>query len=300
MVELAAAPFSWNPLTDVHDLLGHAFMRNALIAGTVAALVSALVGYFVVLRGLVFAADALTHVGFAGASGAVLVGLSPAFGLIALTSVTAVAIGTLEQRLRSRDVVVGLVLVEALGLGVLFLHLAAGYSNETYALLFGDILALSSRDLAMMLIAGLGAVVSLVAVFRPLLFTSLDEEVAQARGVPVRGLGVAFLLILAIAVAAATQVVGALLAVALIVAPAASAQCLTHRPARALIIAVAIALGITWVGIALAWWIPFPVSFFITTLGGFAYTAARTTASVGGSRRALGIALRAAAAGVVE
>jgi zinc/manganese transport system permease protein len=286
MLELAADGFSWNPVVDWQELTAYAFMRDALLAGTVAAIVCGIVGYFVVLRGLTFAADALTHVGFAGASGAVLLGVSPVAGLLALTAATAVGIGALEQRIRGRDVVIGLILVEALGLGVLFLRLSSGYSNQTYALLFGDILALSIRDLVVLTTAGTVAVAATIAVFRPLLFASLDDEVAESRGVPVRGLAIAFLLILAIAVAAATQVIGALLAVALIVAPAASAQRLTHRPAVAIVLSVVLALAITWLGIAIAFWQPYPVSFFITSLAAVTYAISRGVNAISTSRAA--------------
>jgi zinc/manganese transport system permease protein len=267
--------FSWNPVVDWQELTGYAFMRNALIAGTIAAVICGVVGYFVVLRGLTFAADALTHVGFAGASGAVLAGLSPVVGLMTMTAVTALGMGALEQRLRRRDIVIGMILVQALGLGVLFLRLSNGYSNQTYALLFGAILALSTRDLLVLGLSGIVALAAIVAIFRPLLFASLDDEVAESRGVPVRRVAVAFLLILALAVAAATQVIGALLAVALIVAPAASATRLTTRPSAAILLSVTFALLMTWLGIAIAFWQPYPVSFFITSLAAVTYGVAR-------------------------
>jgi zinc/manganese transport system permease protein len=267
--------FSWNPVADWQALTAHAFMRDALLAGTLAAVVCGVVGWFVVLRGLTFAADALTHIGFAGASGAVLLGLSPVAGLLALTTASAVGIGALQRRLRGRDVVTGMILVEALGLGVLFLRLSSGYSNQTYALLFGDILALSVRDLLVLLVAGGVALLATAAIFRPLLFASLDEEVAESRGVPVRRLAIGFIVIVAVAVAAATQVIGALLAVILIVAPAASAQRLTDRPAIGIAVSVAIALLVTWLGIAIAFWLPYPVSFFITSLAAIAWGAVR-------------------------
>jgi zinc/manganese transport system permease protein len=267
--------FSWNPVVDWQELTRYAFMRDALLAGTIAAVVCGVVGYFVVLRGLSFGADSLTHVGFAGASGAVLLGISPIAGLLVLTGTAAAGIGALEERLRGRDVVVGMILVQALGIGVLFLRLSSGYSNQTYALLFGDILALSTRDIVVLSIAGAVAVAAMVAIFRPLLFASLDGDVAEARGVPVRRLAVGFLLIVAVAVAAATQVIGALLAVALIVAPAASAQRLTSSSGAGILLSVVLALLITWLGIAIAFWQPYPVSFFITSLAALIYGLSR-------------------------
>lgn len=284
----AATAFSLNPVTDWQALTSEQFMRSALIAGTIAAVVCSLVGTFVVLRGLTFAADALTHVGFAGASGAVLLGVSPIAGLLTLTLLTAAGIGALRDRLQGRDVVTGMILVGALALGVLFLRLSSGYSNQTYALLFGDILALSGRDLVVLGIAGGVATVAMLAIFRPLLFSTLDEEVAESRGVPVRAVSVAFLLIVALAASAATQVIGALLAVSLIVAPAASAQRLTARPGLAVAIAIGFGLLIMWTGLVLAYWLPYPASFFVTSLAALTYAASRAA----GGRTAVPAALR--------
>ncbi|HEX6492428.1 MAG TPA: metal ABC transporter permease, partial [Candidatus Dormibacteraeota bacterium] len=235
-MRLLAAQFSPNPVVDWRQLVQFEFMRHALLAGGIAAVLCGAVGYFVVLRGLSFATDTLTHVGFAGASGAVVIGLSPVVGLLGLTSAMAVALGALERRLRGRDVVIGMILVLSLGLGLLFLRLYSGYSNETYALLFGAILALSGRDVVVVAAGALVALIALTLLFRPLLYASLDDELAQARGVPVRAVSVGFLLVLAVAVAAANQVIGALLAVALLVAPAATAQRLTSRPAASLLL----------------------------------------------------------------
>jgi zinc/manganese transport system permease protein len=205
----------------------------------------------------------------------VVIGLSPVVGLLGLTAVMAVALGVLEQRLRGRDVVIGMVLVLTLGLGLLFLRLYSGYSNETYALLFGAILALSVRDVVVVVVGAVVAVAALTAIFRPLVFASLDDELAEARGVPVRAVATAFLLVLAVAVSAATQVIGALLAVALLIAPAATAQRLTGRPGVSLLLSVLIALAVTWAGVALAFWQPYPVSFFITSLSTLTYLAVR-------------------------
>jgi zinc/manganese transport system permease protein len=266
---------SWNVVDDWQQLVHYEFMRHALLAGGVAAVLCGAVGYFVVLRGLSFATDTLTHVGFAGAAGAAVIGLSPVVGLLGLTALMAVALGGLEQRLRGRDVVVGMILVLTLGLGLFFLRLYRGYSNETYALLFGAILALSPRDVVVVAAGAVIALAALVALFRPLLFASLDDELAEARGVPVRAVSVGFLLVLAVAVAAAVQVIGALLAVALLIAPAATAQQLAIRPAATLLLSAGIALGVTWAGLALAFWQPYPVSFFITSLSTLGYLSVR-------------------------
>ena len=272
---MVADAFSWNPVDDWQQLVQYEFMRHALIAGGISAVLCGAVGYFVVLRGLSFATDTLTHVGFAGASGAVVVGLSPVVGLLGLTAAMAAALGALEERLRGRDVVIGMILVLSLGLGLLFLRLYSGYSNETYALLFGAILALSVRDVVIVATGAAVGLVALALLFRPLLFASVDDELAQARGVPVRAVSIGFLLVLAVAVSAANQVIGALLAVALLIAPAATAQRLTRRPAATLLLSVGIALAVTWAGLAIAYWQPYPVSFFITSLATLAYLAAR-------------------------
>ena len=272
---MVADAFSWNPVDDWQQLVQYEFMRHALIAGGISAVLCGAVGYFVVLRGLSFATDTLTHVGFAGASGAVVVGLSPLVGLLGLTAAMAAALGALEERLRGRDVVIGMILVLSLGLGLLFLRLYSGYSNETYALLFGAILALSVRDVVIVATGAAVGLVALALLFRPLLFASVDDELAQARGVPVRAVSIGFLLVLAVAVSAANQVIGALLAVALLIAPAATAQRLTRRPAATLLLSVGIALAVTWAGLAIAYWQPYPVSFFITSLATLAYLATR-------------------------
>jgi zinc/manganese transport system permease protein len=271
--------FTWNVASDWQQLTQYAFMRHALLAGGIAAVLCGAVGYFVVLRGLSFATDTLTHVGFAGASGAVVIGINPVVGLLGLTALMAIALGALEQRLRGRDVVIGMILVLTLGLGLLFLRLYTGYSNETYALLFGAILALSLHDVVVVAVGAVVALAALTAFFRPLLFASLDDELAEARGVRVRTVSTGFLLILAVAVAAAVQVIGALLAVALLIAPAATAQRVVTRPAATLLLAAILALAITWTGLALAFWLPYPVSFFITSLSTLTYLAVRLLTS---------------------
>jgi zinc/manganese transport system permease protein len=272
-------PFSWNLLGDWQQLTHYEFMRHALVAGGVAAALCGVVGYFVVLRGLSFATDTLTHVGFAGASGAAVLGLSPVAGLLALTAAMAAALGGLERRLRGRDVVIGMVLVLALGLGILFLRLYRGYANETYALLFGDVLALSLRDVVVIAAGAAVALTALTAIYRPLLFTSLDEGLAQARGLPVRAIAVGYLLVLAVTVSAATQVIGALLAVALLIAPAAIAHRLTTRPVVTVPLSALIAVAATWAGLAVAFWQPYPVSFLITAITSLGYLGVRALTS---------------------
>jgi len=266
---------SWNPLEDLAMLLHYDFMVHAFEAGTIVAIVAGAIGYFVVLRGSAFAAHALSHIGFAGATGAGVLSLNPIVGLLAFTLGSGVVIGALGNRVRGRDVTIGIVLAWTLGLGVLFISLYRGYATEAYALLFGQILGISSGDVAVTLVAGIVTVVGLVAVYRPLLFSSVDEELASAKGVPVTALSIGFMAILAVAVTEAVQVVGVLLIFALIVTPAAIAVRFTSRPPTAILIGVLLALAFTWLGLSIAFFSPHPVSFFITSLAFATYVAVR-------------------------
>ena len=266
---------SWNLFDDLATLLHYEFMVHAFEAGTIVAIVAGAIGYFVVLRGSAFAAHALSHIGFAGATGAVVLGLSPIFGLLAFTLGSGIAIGALGNRLGGRDVTIGIVLAWTLGLGVLFISLYTGYATEAYALLFGEILGISSGDVVVTLVAGIVTLACLIAVYRPLLFSSVDEELASARGVPVIVLSIGFMAILAVAVTEAVQVVGVLLIFALIVPPAAIAVRFTSRPPRAIAIGIVLALAFTWLGLSVAYYSPHPVSFFITSLAFGTYLAVR-------------------------
>jgi zinc/manganese transport system permease protein len=278
---LTAAPQpSWNLLDDLAMLFHYEFMVHAFEAGTIVAIVAGAIGYFVVLRSSAFAAHALSHIGFAGATGAVVLGISPVFGLLAFTLGSGAAIGALGNRLRGRDVTIGIVLAWALGLGVLFISLYRGYATEAYALLFGEILGISVQDVTVTLVAGAITLVCLVAVYRPLLFSSVDEELAAAKGVPVTFLSIAFMAILAVAVTEAVQVVGVLLIFALVVTPAAIAVRFTSRPLAAILTGVCLALAFTWLGLSIAYYSPHPVSFFITSLAFATYVAVRVSEPV--------------------
>ena len=274
-VTASPGELSWNLVRDVTQMFDYPFMRNAFMAGTVVAIVAGLVGYFVVLRALAFAGHALSHVGFAGATGAVAAGVTPVAGLLVFTLGGGAVMGALGSRLRGRDVVIGIVLAFMLGLGVLFLSLYNGYATEAYAILFGDIVGISTGSVLVTLAAGVITVAALAAMYRPLLFASLDDEVAAARGVPVRALSIAFMLLLALAVSEAVQVVGVLLVFALLVTPAAIAERLTVRPPLVMAVSAGLALLFTWLGLTLAFYSPPPVSFFITAIAFATYIAVR-------------------------
>jgi len=271
---------TWNLIADVAAIFQYQFMDNAYMAGTVVAIVAGTIGYFVVLRGSAFAAHALSHIGFAGATGAVVLAINPIFGLLAFTMGSGMMIGALGSRLRSRDVTIGIVLAWTLGLGVLFISLYTGYAQEAYALLFGEILGISVQEVVVTaVVAGL-ALVALVAMYRPLLYASVDQDLALAKGVPTVALSVAFMAVLALAVTDAVQVVGVLLIFALIVTPAAIAIRFTSRPRLAIATAVGLSLAFTWLGLAIAYYSPHPVSFFITSLAFGTYVVVRVAEAV--------------------
>src|SRR5205823_3534605 len=188
--------------------------------------------------------------------------------------------GALGQRLRGRDVTIGLVMAWSLGLGLLFTYLYKGSAQLAIGILFGQIFGITSQEIAVTFAAGFLTVLALVGVYRPLLFSTLDEEVAEAKGVPVRGLSIAFMVILAIAVSEAVQVVGVLLIFALIVTPAAIAERFTIRPSRGLLLSATLAVLFTWAGLTIAYYLPYPVSFFITTIAFWSYLLARLVSSL--------------------
>jgi zinc/manganese transport system permease protein len=269
-------PSSLNLLEDAQVMLRYDFMRNAFLTGTVVALVAGVVGYFMLLRQLAFAGDALSHLAFAGALGAALFSLNPLLGVFGLTLVVALMIGALGERARARDTVVGVALAWTLGLGVLFSSLytaTGGAKNSALGVktLFGSILGIQPSEARVAAAIGVGVILVLLLIARPLLFASIDPEVAAARGVPVRLLGVGFLALLGVTVGEATQVVGALLIFALLVTPAATALRLTSRPFLGMLLSSLLALVITWIGLTIAFYTPYPVSFLISALAFLLY-----------------------------
>ena len=270
----SAPPFSWNLVADIQQMLAVDFMRSAFLSGSLIAVTCGLVGYFVLLRHLTFASDALSHVGFAGAMAAAFLGLNPFVGLFGGSIIIGVGMGQLGRNsTRSRDIAVGTVLAWMLGLGALFLglYLAHPAANPNIAVgvgvLFGSIFGIDAQTALVIGAVGAATSLALLAIARPLLFASLDPEVARARGLPVRLLDALFLTLLAVTVAEAVPAVGALLVFALIVTPAASVRRLVKRPYLAFILSAALALVITWVGLTMAFYLSYPVSFDISALG---------------------------------
>jgi zinc/manganese transport system permease protein len=268
---IATVSFSLNPLQDLQAMLAYDFMRNAFLAGGCIALAAGLVGYFVVLRNQVFTTDALGHVAFTGGIGGLLFGLDLLIGVFSSCIAVALAIGTLGGRGRGRDVAIGTVFAWVLGLGVLFLSLyttskSAAVGIVGISVLFGSILGLQPAQTLVASLAGIATSLVLLAVARPLLFVSLDPEVAVSRGVPIGAVTGLFLVLVAITVAEAVQAVGALLVFGLLVTPAAVAQNLTTRPYAGMAVSALVAVAVVWLGLVLAFYLPFPASFFITTL----------------------------------
>jgi zinc/manganese transport system permease protein len=255
----------------IASVLEYDFMRTAFEAGGIVAVLSGLVGTFLVLRGQTFAGHALSHVGFTGATGAILFGLSPLTGLVGFTVIAGMAMGFLGERLAARDVAIGMMLSLALGLGLLFLHFYTAYATQATALLFGNVLGVSSSALLSLAVLSGLSLLALAVIARPLLFASLQPELAEAKGVPMRFLSVAFLAVVGVAVAECAQIVGVLLVFTLMVGPASAAQNVTPRFGPALALAVLLALADAWGGIALSWETNWPTSFWITLLSGLVY-----------------------------
>ena len=255
--------------------LEYGFMRHALAAGSAIAVACAAAGYFVTLRRQAFAAHALSHVGFTGAAGAILLGLSPYAGLFAFTLATGLALGLAGERLRQRDVGIGMVLMFALGLGVLFLNLYTRNAQAAMSILFGSIVGVTAQQAWMSLGVSGVSLAGLGVIYRPLLLSSLNPEAARARGVPLRALDLAFIVLLAATVAIAVPVIGALLIFAFLVGPPAAAQALTRTPGRGLLVAAALGLLLTWVGMAAAYTIGYPASTWIASLSFALYLAAQ-------------------------
>lgn len=248
------------------QILTSGFMRNAFVGGTIVALAAGLIGYFVIVRNTAFAAHALAHIGLPGATGAVLVGLPVAFGLGVFCIGGALVIGALGKRAADREVATGTVLAFATGLGLFFNSLATKSSNTMTNVLFGNLLAISHRQILTfaMLLALLAVCIGVI--YRPLLFTSVNPQVAEAKGVPVRALSVVFMALLGLSVTMAVQAVGTLLLFALVVTPAATAIMLTPRPAAAMFTSTVISAMSVWLGLGLSAMFNTPPSFVIVTI----------------------------------
>jgi zinc/manganese transport system permease protein len=255
-------------------MLEYDFIRHAFIASTIVAVLAGAVGYFLVLRGQTFAGHALAHVGFTGATGALLIGFPPLAGLVVVSVAAGAAMGAMGEKLAQRDIAIGLVLSLTLGVGLLFLHFLTTSATQATALLFGNVLAVSVSTIQILFALAAISLAVLGVISRPLLFVSLQPELAEAKGVSSRLCSVVFLVIVALATAECVQIVGVLLVFALMVGPAATALRLTSDVLKGIALSILIALVEAWLGIALAFYTDWPTTFWITSLSASFYLAA--------------------------
>ncbi len=260
------------------------FMRNAFLAATLVAALGGVTGFFLIQRGMTFAGHALPGIGFAGAAGAVWLGFSPLAGLVVFTLAGAGGIAKLKGDPRERDLHIGMILVTALALGLLFLSLYPGFAEPAYAILFGSLLGISKGETQVMAVGCLFLGLFFVFAFRPLLFASFDPQAASARGVPTRTLGAAFLVVTALVVALCAPITGTLLVFTLLVAPAAIATRLTASPLKAVLLSVLIAEGLVWAALTLAYFWNSVPGFFVAALAFFVYLTVRLVEAYGHRR----------------
>jgi zinc/manganese transport system permease protein len=253
--------------------LGYGFVQNALIAGTMAAILGAVVGYFVVLRNLNFAAHALSHVGFTGAAAATLFGIDPLQGILLFTVLAALGIGVSGDRLQRSDMAIGMVLSFSLGLGVLFLHLCNGFATHAKSILFGVPFGVSGGQIEEMAVLSLLSLSALAVFSRKLLFASIQPRLAEARGLSLTGLSMAFIVVLAFSVSLASQIVGILLVFTLVIAPAGIVLRFCRSFWRGLAMAVGLSLVVVWSGLLLDCLTGYPATFWITAIFFVVYLA---------------------------
>jgi zinc/manganese transport system permease protein len=292
----ATAPhLGWNVVEDLDQLLEYHFMVNALLAGAIVAVMAGLVGWMMVLRRESFAGHTLSMMAFPGAGAAALAGIPATWGYLGFCGIGALAIGRLAGTPGSsapgrvawsgQSAAIAAVQAGALAVGFLLVSLYGGVLGDLDNQLFGSFLGVSDTRLLALLGIAVLVLAVLAALARPLLFASVDAEVAGARGLPVGALSSAFLVLLGFAVAATSQVTGVLLVFSLLVGPAASAQAITARPARSLVLTVALGLLVVWLGLGISYFSPYPAGFFIATISFAVYLLARLLAAVSTDRR---------------
>ncbi|MFC1433933.1 metal ABC transporter permease [Streptacidiphilus sp. N1-3] len=302
LADAASNSWSWNLLTDFQVMWSYPFMVNAFRAGAVVAVVAGAVGWFMVLRRQTFAGHSLSIVAFPGAAFATLVGVSLSLGYFGFCIAAALVIAALRRGGRGagrngngdggaqqvggaqESAAIGIVQAFLLACGYLFTALYKGLMQGPQALLFGSFLGITTAQVTTLAVVGAVALAGLAVIGRPLLFASVDPQVAAGRGVPVRLLSTLFLVLLGAATAEAAQITGALLVFALMVLPAATAQQLTARPGLSLALSVLIGFAVTWLGLVAAFYWPYPLGFFVTSFAFAAFLAAHTVRALGGTR----------------
>jgi zinc/manganese transport system permease protein len=294
---------SWNLGHDLSEVVEYHFMVNALLAGGVVAVMAGVAGWMMVLRRETFAGHTLSMMAFPGASAATLAGIPAAWGYFLFCGVGALTIGRfggVERRSWSdQSAGIGTFQAVALAAGFLFVSLYGGVLGDLESLLFGNLLGISDGQVLVLSGVALASLAILLALARPLLFASVDPDVASARGVPVRMLSVAFLAVLGLAVAATSQITGPLLVFALLVMPAASAQAITSRPLPSLVLTVLLGLAVTWLGLAISYFSVYPAGFYIATISFLLYLLVRVCVGALGARHPGGLEPMPVAEGVI-
>ena len=272
---------SLNLIDDVREITRFSFMVHALEAGAIVAVLAAVIGWYMVLRRQSFAGHTLSLMAFPGATGAALVGLPAALGYYLACGAAALSMGGGWRRARgynTETAAIGTVQAVGLAAGFLFLSLNHAVLGSPETLLFGTFLGITSGQVLVLLGVAAASLLALAAIGRPLLLATVDPDGANARGVPVRALDAGFMLILAVTVAATAQITGALLVFALLVAPPASAQAITMRPAAGLLLSATLAVTVVWLALGIAYFSPYPIGFYITTVAFGLYLIARAVA----------------------
>jgi zinc/manganese transport system permease protein len=284
--------FSWNLIADIRDMWSLPFMLNAFRAGAISAVLAAVVGWFMVLRRQSFAGHTLAVVGFPGAAAAVWLGVGVSYGYFTACVAAAFVIAALPQRgnrgYTGESAVIGTIQAFALASGMLFVALYKGFLNGTNALLFGSFLGVSQAQVRTVAVVAVVVLVLVAVIGRPLLFASIDTDVARAHGLPTRALSTVFLVMLGATAAQVSQVTGALLVFALLVLPPATAQLITARPAYSMALAVILALVTVWVALFVAYYSAYPIGFWLTTVAFGGYVLAAATITVSGRLRRRG------------
>ncbi|HEV2348056.1 MAG TPA: metal ABC transporter permease [Actinocrinis sp.] len=287
---MGSATWYWNPIDDVRLMWSLPSMVNAYRAGAIVAVIAAVIGWFMVLRRQTFAGHTVAMAGFPGAAGAVLLGIGASYGYFGFCVGAAVVIAAAARPgaggLSHESALTGVVQAFALACGMLFVSLSGSFLNGLNALLFGSFLGITDGDVLTLALVAAAVLAALAVIGRPLLFASVDPDVAAARGLPVRALGAAFLVLLGATAAEVSQITGSLLVFALLVMPAATAQRITARPALSLVLAVLIALLATWTALGAAFFTPYPIGFYVTTFAFTAYLIAQLLHRVAAGMRA--------------
>jgi zinc/manganese transport system permease protein len=271
--------WSWNLLADLQQMWAFPFMVNAFRAGTLIAVGAGVTGWFMVLRRQSFAGHTLATVGFPGAAGATLIGVGASYGYFAFCVAAALVIAAVPRGGGAdgghESALTGTIQAFLLACGFLFTALYKGLLGGVTSLLFGSFLGITTTQVWVLLGVTAAVLAVLALLGRPLLFASVDPDVAAARGVPVRLLSTVFLVLLGAAAAEASQITGTLLVFALLVMPAATVRALTARPVLSLALSVLVALLVTWVGLIAAYFSPYPIGFYVTTFAFACYVLAR-------------------------